>query len=152
MKHRLERRLDGLKIPTITIPIKFIKQAQGKGRPRTLNEQHAASLAEMMWWSPNAGAGSPALVCVEAVDGDETTTDRDKFDWEKVIDGKYKFICFGHQHLLHGKNLCVERDAKEHPDESEQRENFKLMDCRLYIGLSPEEMVLVRTYFLHPSV
>ena len=152
-KHRCELVLDnGLTLPTFKIPIKYIKQAEGEARPRALNEQHAESLAEMMWWNRNAGAGSPALVCVRPVDGDETTTDREKFQYGKIPTGHYEYICFGHQHVLHGKEKCVERDAKEHPNPEDQCDVFKLLESRVYIGLSNQEMVLVRTNFPHPSV
>ena len=144
-KHRLIQVINGVKIPTVTIPIKYIIQAEGASRPRGLSQAHADDIAQAMWWEPNVGQGSPALVCVDPKEGDETTVDPAKFVWSDIPLGRYLFICFGHQHLLCAKNICVTQDQKVNPKEEDQCPVFKEMECRPFINLSPADMVLVRT-------
>jgi len=57
--------------------------------------------------------------------------------------GLNRFWCFGHQHLLEAKRLCVKADEAKHGIEEEQTQTFKYMEARLFIGLQPLEMIQV---------
>lgn len=82
----------GSKAVSWQIPIKYIDQAEGENRPRGLEGHHVRALAKMMYWQPNVGAGSPALLCVQPNPEDETSTNKDLFVWEDIEKGRYRYI------------------------------------------------------------
>jgi hypothetical protein len=57
-----------------------------------------------------------------------------------------RFWCFGHQHLLEAKRLCVAADEAKHGIEDEQTQAFKYMEARLFMGLQPLEMIQVNSH------
>lgn len=52
----------------------------------------------------------------------------------------YRFICFGHQHLLEAKRRCVKADEAKHANHEDRTEEFQYIECRLFMNLNDELM------------
>ncbi|KAK3243147.1 hypothetical protein CYMTET_47180 [Cymbomonas tetramitiformis] len=122
------------------IPIQYIDDAEGAHRPRPLDEHHAQAIAEMMYWNPHTGSGSPALISVIENHKDPTSTNPEAFVWADIGKGRYRFTCFGHQHLLEAKRRCVKADEAKHANHENRTEAFQFIECRLFMNLSAIEM------------
>ena len=72
------------------IPIQYIDDAEGAHRPRPLDEHHAQAIAEMMYWNPHTGSGSPALISVIENHKDPTSTNPEAFVWADIGKGRYR--------------------------------------------------------------
>ena len=146
------------------IPIEYIEDAKGAARPRPLDEYHAQAIASMMYMSPHTGSGSPALVVVKDNQEDPTTTSPDQFVWKDMANGRYRydprncdrihgvlhadlfqltlsllfyrFVCFGHQHLLEAKRRCVKADEAKYANHEDRTEEFTYIECRLFMNLN----------------
>ncbi|KAK3282057.1 hypothetical protein CYMTET_10185 [Cymbomonas tetramitiformis] len=94
----------------------------------------------MMYWNPHTGSGSPALIAVQEDQDDPTSTNPEAFVWAAIGQGRYRFACFGHQHLLEAKRRCVKADEAKHANHENRTEAFQFIKCRLFMNLSAIEM------------
>ncbi|KAK3283708.1 hypothetical protein CYMTET_8601 [Cymbomonas tetramitiformis] len=114
---------------TFNIPIQYITQAEDYERIRDEDRAQVVKLKESMAWNPHSFQNT-SLVYVIWADSGEHLTSADQFDPNKVYDGVYRFVCFGHQH-----SLTARRELhQEQPD----NEAFQQIECKLHFNLQSD--------------
>ncbi|KAK3288939.1 hypothetical protein CYMTET_3606 [Cymbomonas tetramitiformis] len=84
---------------TFNIPIRYIIQAEGYERIRDEDRAQVNNLKDSMAWQPYSFQNSSLVPVLDRATGEQLKSPSE-FNVKLVSEGKYLFVCFGHQHSL----------------------------------------------------
>ena len=114
---------------TFNIPIQYIIQAEGYERIRDEDRAQVNNLKDSMAWQPYSFQNSSLVYVVDRATGEQLKS-ASEFNVNQVSEGKYLFVCFGHQHSLTAR--------RELHDEQPTKESWWQIECKLYINLQSD--------------
>ena len=114
---------------TFNIPIQYIQQAEGYERIRDEDRAQVNNLKDSMAWQPYSFQNSSLVYVVDRATRQQLTSPSE-FNVELVKEGKYLFVCFGHQHSLTAR--------RELHDEQPTKDSWLQIECKLYINLQSD--------------